>query len=130
MSSRRTRDTDDGFGLIEVVVAMLLFAVIAMAMLPLVEQATRLSAGNRDAVSANAVASAELAAIRAKYPDGDPNACSIVDDVTPSTDAFEVTIRVVCPTSYPGVATVVVSVAPDEASAELVEMATQIVVTQ
>ena len=55
-----TRDTrsDEGFGLVEVVVSMLLFAVIAVAILPLALQASVLSAGNRDRASAQAFAAA------------------------------------------------------------------------
>ena len=79
MTGTRTPDSDEGFGLVEVVVAMLLFAVIAMAILPLAVQATTLSAGNRDRVAANALASSELAAMRARFPDEAANSCAAVE---------------------------------------------------
>jgi Tfp pilus assembly protein PilV len=62
-----TRD-DDGVGLIEIVVAMLLLAVLALGVLPLIIQATTASVVNRDLVAANNVATAELAPIRAAFP--------------------------------------------------------------
>ncbi|MGB3731118.1 prepilin-type N-terminal cleavage/methylation domain-containing protein [Microbacterium sp.] len=65
--SSETRD-DDGVGLIEIVVAMLLLAVLALGVLPLIIQATTASVVNRDLVAANNVATAELARIRADFP--------------------------------------------------------------
>lgn len=136
MTGTRTRDLDEGFGLIEVVVAMLLFAVIAMAILPLAVQATKLSAGNREAVSANAAASAELAAIRTDFPDGAANSCDLLHDAVASgmlPAPLTATITVdPCPDDYPAALTVIVDVrdaAASDPTAVLVSMATKIVVT-
>ncbi|MDT0158029.1 prepilin-type N-terminal cleavage/methylation domain-containing protein [Microbacterium sp. ARD32] len=71
--SSDTRD-DDGVGLIEIVVAMLLLAVLALGVLPLLIQATGTSVVNRDLVAANNVAAAELAPIRADFPNSPANA--------------------------------------------------------
>lgn len=136
MSGAHTRTThDEGFGLVEVVIAMLLFAVIAMAILPLALQATRLSAGNRDAVSANAFASSELAAVRARFADGDANSCAEVRGaaVTAAPDAAnsglvaDIAVAA-CPTTYPAALTVTVDVREPAESDALVTMATKIVV--
>ncbi|MCC4249600.1 MULTISPECIES: type IV pilus modification PilV family protein [Microbacterium] len=136
MTGTRDDDLDDGFGLIEVVVAMLLFAVIAMAILPLAIQATTLSAGNREAVAANAAASAELAALRTDFPDGGANSCGSLSEATPTGELAEplaATITVEpCPADFPAALTVTVDVrdtAASDPTAVLVTMATKIVVT-
>jgi prepilin-type N-terminal cleavage/methylation domain-containing protein len=139
MSSARAHDLDDGFGLIEVVVAMLLFAVIAMAILPLALQASTLSAGNRDRVSAQSFASGQLADVRASYPDEAANSCAAVRSAahTATTDpagtglVADVSVAA-CPAAYPNTLTVTVTVRDPSASAptaSVVTMATKIVVT-
>jgi type II secretory pathway pseudopilin PulG len=139
MRGERTPDLDDGIGLIEVVIAMLLFAVIAMAILPLALQATKLSAGNRDSVSADAFASGELAGVRARFPDESANSCAEVRSAArsafpdPAGSGLVADISVVaCPAAYPAALTVSAVVrdptASDPADA-VVTMATKIVVT-
>jgi hypothetical protein len=116
---------------------MLLFAVIAMAILPLAVQATRLSAANRDAVSGNAFASSELATVRARFPDEAANSCAAVRGAArsaspdPAESGLVADIAVAaCPSSYPAALTVTVAVRESAASAPaLVTMATKIVVT-
>jgi type II secretory pathway pseudopilin PulG len=76
--SSETRN-DDGVGLIEIVVAMLLLAVLAIGVLPLLLQATTASVVNRDLVAANNLASAELAPIRADFPNSPTNAKTCAD---------------------------------------------------
>lgn len=71
--SSETRN-DDGVGLIEIVVAMLLLAVLAVGVLPLLLQATTASVVNRDLVTANSVATDELAPVRAGFPNSPANA--------------------------------------------------------
>ena len=136
MTGARPTPNDDGLGLVEVVVAMLLFAVIAMAILPLALQATKLSAGNRDTVSANAFASGELASVRSRFPDEAANSCASVRDaaVTASPDPANTGLvadisAAACPTAYPSALTVTVEVRDPAASEVLVSMATKIVVT-
>ncbi|MCM3697667.1 prepilin-type N-terminal cleavage/methylation domain-containing protein [Microbacterium oleivorans] len=138
MTGTRTPDSDEGFGLVEVVVAMLLFAVIAMAILPLAVQATTLSAGNRDRVAANAFASSELAAMRARFPDEAANSCAAVRAAATTTvDPADTGLvarssAASCPTAYPAALTVTVDVrdpAASDPAAALVTMATKIVVT-
>lgn len=139
MSGARTTVPDEGLGLIEVVVAMLLFAVIAMAILPLALQATRLSAGNRDAVGAQAFASGELAAVRARFPDQAANSCGTLrtaartaaPDPANSGLVADTTVAA-CPSTYPAALTVTVAVrdpAASDPSAVVVAMSTKVVVT-
>lgn len=139
MTGSRIPDSDEGFGLVEVVVAMLLFAVIAMAILPLAVQATALSAGNRDSVAANAFASSELADLRAQFPDEAANSCAAVRAAATSTAADPAGTGLAshlaaasCPASYPAALTITVDVrapAASDPTATLVTMATKIVVT-
>ncbi|GAA5037199.1 prepilin-type N-terminal cleavage/methylation domain-containing protein [Microbacterium fluvii] len=133
-----TKHADDGFSLIEVVIAMFLFAVISLAILPLAIQAAALSTVNRDEAAANAFASSQLAVIRSSYPDDGTNACSGVraKQFTQKKDPAEtgLTANLVvsaCPTSYPGVVTITAKVFdPAESTTDpVVTMATQVIVT-
>ena len=68
------RGTDaDGFSLVEVVIAMFLLAVLALAVLPALIGATRASVTNRSVLTATTFANGQLAAIQADFPD-DPTA--------------------------------------------------------
>jgi Tfp pilus assembly protein PilX len=139
MPRARPPAPDDGLGLVEVVVAMLLFAVIAMAILPLALQATKLSAGNTDAVAANSFASSELAAVRARFADEAANSCAAVRASartaapdTANTGLVADTAVAECPSAYPAALTVTVEVrdpAASDPAASVVTMATKIVVT-
>lgn len=62
------RRTEDGFSLVEVIIAMFLLAVLSLAVLPLLIAGTRLSVDNRDTVEATAFADAHLSALRAQFP--------------------------------------------------------------
>jgi len=62
------RSDDEGFNLVEVLMAMFLLSVLALAVLPLFISATRVSVANRDSVEATAVADAHLSALRAEFP--------------------------------------------------------------
>ncbi|SBS74122.1 prepilin-type N-terminal cleavage/methylation domain-containing protein [uncultured Microbacterium sp.] len=63
-----TTQSDDGFSLVEVIIAMFLLAVLSLAVLPLIIGATRLSVDNRDSVEATSLADAHIAALRAQFP--------------------------------------------------------------
>lgn|GEM_PF-1424152 len=60
--------SDDGFSLVEMIIAMFLLAVLSLAVLPLLISATALSIDNRDRVTATALADAHVAALRAQFP--------------------------------------------------------------
>jgi len=59
---------DDGFSLVEVIIAMFLLAALSLAVLPLIIGATRLSVDNRNSVEVTALADAHIAALRAQFP--------------------------------------------------------------
>jgi len=61
-------DKGGGFSLVELVIAMFLLAVIALALLPLLVGVTRTSSTNRELVAATNLANAQVAAIRAQHP--------------------------------------------------------------
>lgn len=63
-----TSQSDDGFSLVEVIIAMFLLAVLSLAVLPLIITATASSVVNRDVVEATAFANAQLAPIKAAFP--------------------------------------------------------------
>jgi prepilin-type N-terminal cleavage/methylation domain-containing protein len=60
--------SDDGFSIVEVVIAMFLLAILALAILPLMVGVTRTSTVNRSLVSATSFANAQIAPIRAAFP--------------------------------------------------------------
>jgi type II secretory pathway pseudopilin PulG len=133
------RASDEGAGLLEVVISMLLFAVLAMAILPLALHAIRLSEGNRDAVAANSFASGQLADIRSRFPDAAANSCealqqaaqTAVPDPAPTGLAADVSVAA-CPATFPAAITVTVAVRDPEGSAPtatVVSIATKVVVT-
>lgn len=59
---------DDGFSLVEVLMAMFLLTMLALAVLPLLIGATQLSVANRDLSAATAFANAQLAPIKTDFP--------------------------------------------------------------
>jgi len=132
---------DDGFSLIELVIAMFLFGLIALAILPSAISAAELSVVNRDDVAANAFASGQLALVRTAFPDTGDNACTAVQAhhrVTPRREdpaktglEAEITISTTCPT-YPGVVDATVKVFDPDVSTThpVVTMSTKIVVTK
>ncbi len=60
--------SDDGFSLVEVILAMLLLSVLSLAVLPLIIGATALSVQNKSSVQATALADSHLAALRSQFP--------------------------------------------------------------
>lgn len=62
------KGNDNGFSLVEVVIAMFLLTVIALAILPLTIAAVELSVDNRVQARANAYAESQIAAVRASFP--------------------------------------------------------------
>jgi len=132
-----------GFSLVEIVVAMFLLTVIALALLPALMGATKVSVVNRSLVEATAFANAQLAEIRAAFPDylapGVPvktkctdlaakNNQVVLDQPAPNT-RFSATIKVgACPSSGPGSVVVSVSVTESGSSTKIVEAPTKVFV--
>lgn len=70
---RRGRQPDGGFSIVELIIAMFLMAVIALALLPLLVGVTRSSTTNKALVAATSLANAQVAAIRAQFPNDATN---------------------------------------------------------
>ncbi|BDZ40592.1 prepilin-type N-terminal cleavage/methylation domain-containing protein [Microbacterium suwonense] len=110
---------DDGFSLVEVIIAMFLLAVIALALLPLMIGATRTGVVNRDLVAATSFANAQLSPITADFPlvAGTASTCTALqgrkasDVPDPAGTGLLASIEVGgCPAAYPGAVTVTVTV--------------------
>lgn len=76
MSRAEEPRPDDGLSLVEVVVAMLLFGLLAMAVLPIVYNSLALASLNRDDAQASARASAMVSQLRQDFPDANPRTCA------------------------------------------------------
>lgn len=131
------RSEDDGFSLVEVIMAMFLLAVLALTVLPLIIGATRVSVSNRDLVAATTFANAQLAPVKAAFPN-DPttptscaalraaHAATAVPDPAGTGLTADVTIGT-CPAAYPGTVTVTVRVIDDGTT--IVTLPTRIMVS-
>lgn len=131
---------DGGVSIVEVVIAMFLLAVLAVAVLPLLVGVVRTSATNRSIVSATAFANAQLAPIRAAFPNTatGTNACSGVQAKAatgvagPAGSGLAADVAVAaCPSTYPGTVLVTVTVYRSATPGTiLASVPTKILVTQ
>lgn len=102
--------SDDGFSLVEMIIAMFLLAVLSLAVLPLLISATALSVDNRDRVTATALADAHVSALRAQFPVQPATATTCAqlrDSASKLVDADPLTVpNVVIPSGYTRTVTV------------------------
>jgi type II secretory pathway pseudopilin PulG len=123
------RAADDGIGLIEVVVAMVVLAILAIAMVPLLMQGLIQSKSNATLAAATQFADTQLDAVNSV------TACSSVPteplDVTDSrgVDLTIIRSRGTCPTTFPGTIGFSVTVVRDDTGAILVSADTLVYVT-
>ncbi|RZU64111.1 hypothetical protein EV379_0405 [Microterricola gilva] len=110
---RMPAEDDSGVGLIEIIIAMMLLAIIAIAILPTLIQGLKLSSANATFASATAIVNGQLEDARSY------KSCAAVTPTnTTATDARGVTLKVVrtvgtCPAalvSYPASIPVIVTV--------------------
>lgn len=110
----RTRSEDDaGFGLIEIVVAMMLLAIVAIAILPTLIQGLKLSSSNATFASATGIVNGQLEDARSNT-----SCASVTPTNTTATDARGVVLKIVrtvgtCPAAlvnYPASIPVTVTV--------------------
>lgn len=75
---RRTvaRTASEGFSLIEVVIAMFVLALMAIALIPLMIGAMRLSVTNRSLATASSFAASQLTEVQSAFGNDDPRPCS------------------------------------------------------
>lgn len=129
-----------GFSIIEMIIAMMLLAVLALAILPLLIGATKASVVNKTLVAATSFANAQLAPIRAAYPnDSTDSSCDLlrstyampaIDDPAGTGLKADVVIPA-CPdaSEFPGAVTVTVTVYPSDAPSKiLVTLPTKVLV--
>lgn len=64
----REQQSEQGFSLVEIVIAMLLFALLAVGVLPLLISVTQLTVGNSESVRGKAAVQQKLASIQRYYP--------------------------------------------------------------
>jgi type II secretory pathway pseudopilin PulG len=128
-----------GFSLIEIIIAMFLLMVIALALLPALIGATRVSVVNRSLVEATAFANAQLAPIRAAFPDNSssPTSCGTLtakngsvnpDQPSPKTRLFAKIVVGACPSAYPGTVAVTVIVYDKDPLKPIVTLPTKVLV--
>ena len=111
---------DDGFSLVEVIIAMFLFGLLSLAVLPLLIGVTVRSVENREQLSATAYANERMAKIQAAYPAMPGTAttsCAALRSLgtaAPTVDSasgFSAAVTVgACPTTFPASVPVVVTV--------------------
>ena len=129
----------EGFSIVEIVIAMFLLMVLALAVLPLIVGATRVSVSNRDLVAATTFANGQLASITAAFPNDPaaPTSCAslrgrVAADVA-DTAGTGLTADISvgsCPAAYPGVVLVTVVVEdPADPGAALVRLPTRVSVS-
>ncbi|WP_439594154.1 prepilin-type N-terminal cleavage/methylation domain-containing protein [Microbacterium sp.] len=127
---------DDGFSVVELIIAMFLLAILALAVLPLLIGATKTSTVNRSLVAATTYANSQLAPIRVQFPNDGTNSCAAVSarastGVTDTASGLLADIGVsACPTALPGTVTVTAKVyKTGSAASPLTTLSTKIVVT-
>jgi type II secretory pathway pseudopilin PulG len=126
---------EDGFGIIEIVVAMFILAIIAIAALPLLVQGLQLTALNATRSTATQLVNDQLELARSQ-----DSTCSTVatlsGDAPPTTDPRGVVLKVTraisaCPTTtaaYPTTVTMTVTVRRQSTGAVLSSAVTRIYV--
>lgn len=106
---------DSGLGLVEIVVAMFLFAIMAVAFLPAIIRGYEATRTNTTLSTATQLLSGQLESLRTTS--GPSCASLLIFNATPVTDDRGVALRptrtVTCPLAYPGTARVVVGMVND-----------------
>jgi len=95
-------DSDEGFGLVEIVVSMFILALLSLALLPLLIQGVKQSAATATVATASQLVNKELDLVRKTAVCSSHTALT-----TTATDSRGVPLRIVrtvdaCPTVFPG----------------------------
>ncbi len=133
--TRRTRDTDEGFGIVEVVVAMFLLALIAIAILPTIIAALRLSSSNITLTTSTQLINQQLDEARELAPTcaaltayANETIGRLVED--PRGTVLRINRSVTCPTTYPATVRLTAWVTIDGDTARIAESSTLIFVRE
>ena len=134
----RQHPADDGFSLVELIIAMFFLALLSLAVLPLLIGATTASVMNRDQVKATSFAAEQLAALRSTFPLDSAGTCTALTAreasgasaiAGPAGSGMTATVDVAaCPhgtASYPAAIDVTIRVF-DRSGDELASVPTQI----
>lgn len=120
---------DEGFGVIEVVVAMFLLGLVAVAIIPILVAGLRLSVQNTVVASATQLANQQIEQVRSA------TACASVTAATTTSSVHGIPLKAVrtigttCPASgYPTTVNVTVTVTRTDTSAVLVSTRTLVFV--
>lgn len=134
---RISSQRDEGFGMVEIVVALFMLAILSISFLPLLIQGLTLSAENATRATATQILHDRLEAVRTQSVKCDTlysaiNGTATSATVDPRGISFQVkTLVAACPTpaaSYPGTVTVTVEVRRlDDLSADPLASATTLV---
>jgi type II secretory pathway pseudopilin PulG len=127
-STHDERAADSGIGIVEIVIAMFLLALLATATLPLFVSALKLSAGNSSITTATQLVDEQLTQARAQTATCSALTAFAATATSPVTDgtgkSLATTRTVTCPSTYPGTARFTATV---HASGAVVATATTLV---
>ncbi|MCU1523800.1 MAG: hypothetical protein JWO18_694 [Microbacteriaceae bacterium] len=126
----RSRDGESGIGIIEIVIAMFLLAILALSVLPILAQGLRLSVSNAALASASQLANQQIELVRSQ------TSCAAIVPATVNVTAQGVPLRASrtvgssCPASgYPITVPVAVSVTRTDTGASLASATTLVFAT-
>jgi prepilin-type N-terminal cleavage/methylation domain-containing protein len=122
---------ESGFGLIEIVVAIFLLGLLAVAVLPILVQGLRLSATNSTLATATQLANQQIEQVRAQQSCG--AIVAVTTTVATSGPSLTVSrsISLTCPASgYPITVPVAVQVSRSDSGTVLVVASTRVFVTR
>ncbi|NEN04503.1 type II secretion system protein [Diaminobutyricibacter tongyongensis] len=134
LSARRAREGDEGFTLIEVIVAMFLLAIIALGLIPGLVGALKMSALNSTIATASQLVGQQLDDARSRAATCTALQAYQAETIAPVVDARGVSLQpkrttVVCPPSYPGVVTINVYVTKTGSTFKIASATTYIFVS-
>ncbi len=116
-TNRRSRHrADGGFGLIEVIVSMFLFALTSMAFVPVLINGLGLSASTATLTTATQLLNQQIEQARSQHATCAALTAFVAETIPPVIDQRGVSLQatrdpVTCPVSYPGTVAVRISVA-------------------
>lgn len=130
-----SKSTDEGISLVEVVIAMMLLAILAISFLPVLIQGLQTAAVNATRATANQLVNLQMETAQAQGGDCSNVVALETATVSPVVDRRGVTLITVrdagtCPGAYPGTISYAVTVTRQDTGAVLSTATTLIYVSQ